>query len=215
LRSSTPGYECAAGGSAVTAARLVGNQVTVHAPTGTADAAAGALVTAGFEAITINHSLLLDNTVTATSRTGEADGQGGGLSSIGILNCATRPSPRAPSPSTAQPAAPTAGASSTARHPTDPRSTWRSPPARSYTISSRPERDSKRWVEASTPAHPCDSPPPRSSATHLTNAPAADQALPPRWLRRCRHRPRDRQDVAATTPIRALPALPAAAVETV
>jgi hypothetical protein len=70
---------------------LVGNRVTVHAPTGTADAAAGALVTAGFEAITINHSLLLDNTVTATSQTGEADGQGGGLSNIGILDLRNTP----------------------------------------------------------------------------------------------------------------------------
>jgi hypothetical protein len=83
--------ELNAAGSTISASRLVGNRVTVHAPTGTADAAAGALVTAGFEAITISHSLLLDNAVTATSQTGEADGQGGGLSNIGILDLRNTP----------------------------------------------------------------------------------------------------------------------------
>lgn len=79
------------GGSAIRGSRLVGNQVIVHAPTGTADAAAGALVTAGFAAITINHSLLRDNSVTTLSQTGEADDQGGALSNVGILDLRDTP----------------------------------------------------------------------------------------------------------------------------
>jgi hypothetical protein len=83
--------ELNAGGSAVSATRLVGNRVAVDAPAGTADAAAGALVTGGFDPITVEHSLLLDNAVAATTRTGEADGQGGGLSNLGILDLVDTP----------------------------------------------------------------------------------------------------------------------------
>jgi hypothetical protein len=61
------------------------NRVTATAPGGTAAAAAGAGVTAAFDAMTITDSTVIGNRVTATTTTGSSTVQGGGLANIGVL----------------------------------------------------------------------------------------------------------------------------------
>ena len=61
------------------------NRVTATAPGGTADAAAGAGVTAAFGLMTITDSLIRGNRLTATTTTGTSTVHGGGLANIGVL----------------------------------------------------------------------------------------------------------------------------------
>jgi hypothetical protein len=69
----------------VTDTRFIANTVIVGAPDGTADAAAGALVTAGFEPIALSDSVVSGNRVSATTTSGTANGEGAGMANIGLL----------------------------------------------------------------------------------------------------------------------------------
>jgi hypothetical protein len=65
--------------------RFTGNSVAATSPAGVAHAAAGAIVTAAFDRMTISDSIISDNRLTATTTTGSSTVQGGGIANIGVL----------------------------------------------------------------------------------------------------------------------------------
>lgn len=66
-------------------ARLTGNSVTAVAPTGTALAQAGAILTASDQPVTISDSIVSGNLASSTTSTGAATVQGAGILNAGLL----------------------------------------------------------------------------------------------------------------------------------
>jgi hypothetical protein len=73
------------GPATISNTRLTGNSVTATAPTGTALAQAGAILTATDQAVTISDSLVGGNIAKSTTSTGEAFVQGAGILNAGTL----------------------------------------------------------------------------------------------------------------------------------
>jgi hypothetical protein len=71
--------------STISDTRFTGNSVTATSSAGVAHAAAGAIVTAAFDRMTISDSVIRANRLTATTTTGSSTVQGGGISNIGVL----------------------------------------------------------------------------------------------------------------------------------
>jgi hypothetical protein len=65
--------------------RFTGNSATARSSAGVAHAAAGAIVTAAFDRMTISDSVISANRLTATTTTGSTFVQGGGISNLGVL----------------------------------------------------------------------------------------------------------------------------------
>jgi hypothetical protein len=65
--------------------RFTGNRATATSSAGVAHAAAGAIITAAFERMTISDSVISANRLTATSTTGSSTVDGGGIANIGVL----------------------------------------------------------------------------------------------------------------------------------
>jgi hypothetical protein len=73
------------GDDTVSHSRFTGNTATATSSSGVAQAAAGALVTAAFEHMTITESVISGNRLTATTATGSVTIDGGGIANIGVL----------------------------------------------------------------------------------------------------------------------------------
>lgn len=71
--------------SVITSTHFVGNVVTATSSSGDATAYAGAIITAGNPATTIDDSAVRSNRVTASATTGSAVAQGAGIYNIGLL----------------------------------------------------------------------------------------------------------------------------------
>ena len=69
----------------ITNTRFTGNSATARSSAGVAHAAAGAIVTAAFDRMTISDSVISANRLTATTTTGSSTVQGGGVANIGVL----------------------------------------------------------------------------------------------------------------------------------
>jgi hypothetical protein len=65
--------------------RFTGNSATATSSAGVAHAAAGAIVTAAFERMTISDSVISANRLTAMTTTGSSTVDGGGIANIGVL----------------------------------------------------------------------------------------------------------------------------------
>jgi hypothetical protein len=65
--------------------RFTGNSATATSAAGVAHAAAGAIITAAFERMTISDSVISANRLTATTTTGSSTVDGGGIANIGVL----------------------------------------------------------------------------------------------------------------------------------
>jgi hypothetical protein len=65
--------------------RFTGNRATATSSGGVAHAAAGAIITAAFERMTISDSVISANRLTATSTTDSSTVDGGGVANIGVL----------------------------------------------------------------------------------------------------------------------------------
>jgi hypothetical protein len=65
--------------------RFTGNSATATSSAGVAHAAAGAIITAAFERMTISDSVISANRLTATTTTGSSAVDGGGIANIGVL----------------------------------------------------------------------------------------------------------------------------------
>jgi hypothetical protein len=65
--------------------RFTGNSATATSSAGVAHAAAGAIVTAAFDRMTISDSVISANRLTATTTTGSSTVDGGGIANIGVL----------------------------------------------------------------------------------------------------------------------------------
>jgi len=65
--------------------RFTGNSATATSSAGVAHAAAGAIITAAFDRMTISDSVISANRLTATTTTGSSTVDGGGIANIGVL----------------------------------------------------------------------------------------------------------------------------------
>jgi hypothetical protein len=65
--------------------RFTGNSATATSSAGAAHAAAGAILTAAFDRMTISDSVISANRLTATTTTGSSSVQGGGIGNFGVL----------------------------------------------------------------------------------------------------------------------------------
>jgi hypothetical protein len=69
----------------ISSTRFTGNRATATSSAGVAHGAAGAIITAAFEQMTISDSVISANRLTATSTTGSSTVDGGGIANIGVL----------------------------------------------------------------------------------------------------------------------------------
>jgi len=71
--------------AAISNTRFTGNRATATSSAGVAHAAAGAIITAAFEQMTISDSVISVNRLTARTTTGSSTVDGGGIANIGVL----------------------------------------------------------------------------------------------------------------------------------